>query len=87
MNHILELRPDFVKLDISLVRDVDRNPARQAMVAGMCHFAAQSGTTLIAEGIETEAEAETLRHLGVPLGEGQMLAQGYLFGRPSSLSN
>ena len=86
LNHILELRPDFVKLDISLVRDVDTNPARQAMVAGMCHFAVQSGTTLIAEGIETEAEAETLRHLGVPLGEGQMLAQGYLFGRPSSLS-
>ncbi len=83
LNHILELRPDFVKLDISLVRDVDTNPARQAMVAGMCHFAAQSGTTLIAEGIETESEAETLRHLGVPLGEGQMLAQGYLFGRPA----
>lgn len=83
LNHILELRPDFVKLDISLVRDVDTNPARQAMIAGMCHFAAQSGTTLIAEGIETEAEAEALRHLGVPLGEGQMLAQGYLFGRPN----
>ena len=82
LSHILELHPDFVKLDISLVRDIDTNPARQAMIAGMCHFAAQSGTTLIAEGIETEAEAEMLRELGVPLGEGGMLGQGFLFGRP-----
>ena len=57
--------------------------ARQAMIAGMCHFASQSGTTLIAEGIETEAEASMLRQLGVPLGEAGMLGQGYLFGKPS----
>jgi EAL domain-containing protein (putative c-di-GMP-specific phosphodiesterase class I) len=55
------------------------------MIAGMCHFASQSGTTLIAEGIETESEASALRDLGVPLGESGMLGQGYLFGRPASL--
>jgi len=82
LSHILELQPDFVKLDISMVRGVDTDPARQAMVAGMCHFASQSHTTLIAEGIETEAEADMLRQLGVPLGEAGMLGQGYLFGRP-----
>jgi PAS domain S-box-containing protein len=86
LSHILELQPDFVKLDISLVRDIDTNPARQAMIAGMCHFAAQSGTTLIAEGIETDAEANKLRELGVPLGEAGMLGQGYLFGRPRMLA-
>jgi PAS domain S-box-containing protein len=86
LSHILELQPDFVKLDISLVRDIDTNPARQAMIAGMCHFAAQSGTTLIAEGIETDAEANKLRELGVPLGEAGMLGQGYLFGRPRMLT-
>jgi PAS domain S-box-containing protein len=85
LSHILELHPDFVKLDISLVRDIDTNPARQAMIAGMCHFAAQSGTTLIAEGIETESEAKMLRDLGVPLGESGMLGQGFLFGRPRPL--
>jgi PAS domain S-box-containing protein len=85
LSHILELHPDFVKLDISLVRDIDTNPARQAMIAGMCHFAAQSGTTLIAEGIETESEAKMLRELGVPLGESGMLGQGFLFGRPRPL--
>ncbi|MGC2485504.1 MAG: PAS domain S-box protein [Acidimicrobiales bacterium] len=86
LSHILELQPDFVKLDISLVRDIDTNPARQAMIAGMCHFAAQSGTILIAEGIETDAEARMLRELGVPLGETGMLGQGYLFGKPRMLT-
>ena len=85
LSHILELQPDFVKLDISMVRGVDTDPARQAMVAGMCHFASQSHTTLIAEGIETKAEADMLRQLGVPLGETGMLGQGYLFGRPEPI--
>jgi PAS domain S-box-containing protein len=85
LKHILELRPDIVKLDMSVVRDIDTNPARQAMAAGMCHFAEQSGTIIIAEGIETEAEAECLRNLGVPLGRGGILGQGFHFARPSAL--
>jgi EAL domain-containing protein (putative c-di-GMP-specific phosphodiesterase class I) len=76
LRHILELRPQFVKLDLSLVRNIDADPARQAMVAGMAHFANDSGCELIAEGIETEAELEELIRLGVGLG------QGYLFGKP-----
>ena len=84
--HILELRPDYVKLDISLIRDIDTNPARQAMTAGMCHFAAQTNTTVIAEGVETAAEAQTLLDLGVSLGQNvQMLGQGFYFGRPETL--
>jgi EAL domain-containing protein (putative c-di-GMP-specific phosphodiesterase class I) len=51
----------------------------------MCHFAAESGTTLIAEGIETESEATMLRGLDVNLGEGGMLGQGYFFERPAPL--
>ena len=85
LRHILELEPDFVKLDISLVRDNDTNRARQAMIAGMCHFAGVSGTTLIAEGIETRGEAAMLRTLGAGLGERGILGQGYLFGRPAPL--
>src|SRR5207237_606118 len=75
--HILELRPDFVKLDIGLVHEIDRDPVRQALVAGIVYFARSSGCQLIAEGIETEGERALLRTLGVPLG------QGYLLGRPS----
>ena len=79
LRHILELRPQFVKLDLSLVRNVDTDPARQAMVAGMAHFARNAGCELIAEGIETEEELTELARLGVSLG------QGYLFGRPGPI--
>jgi EAL domain-containing protein (putative c-di-GMP-specific phosphodiesterase class I) len=74
--HIIELRPDFVKLDISLVRRVNANLGRQALVVAMRHFSRTAGCRLIAEGVETDAEAATLRSLGVEYG------QGFLFGHP-----
>jgi EAL domain-containing protein (putative c-di-GMP-specific phosphodiesterase class I) len=74
--HIVELRPDFVKLDTSLVRRVNSDPGRQALVVAMCQFAHTSGCHLIAEGIETYEEAATLTRLGVGFG------QGYQLGRP-----
>lgn len=77
--HIIELRPDFVKLDISLVRRVNANLGRQAMVVGMRHFSRTAGCRLVAEGIETEEEARTLTELGVEFG------QGYLFGYPETV--
>ncbi|MHB1089161.1 MAG: EAL domain-containing protein, partial [Acidimicrobiales bacterium] len=83
--HILELQPDFVKLDISLVHDIDADPTRQAMAAGVCHFAAQTDTVIVAEGIETEMEVETLLKIGVPLFASDLLGQGYLFGHPDAL--
>jgi EAL domain-containing protein (putative c-di-GMP-specific phosphodiesterase class I) len=86
LSHILELRPDYVKLDISIIRDIDTNPARQAMTAGMCHFAAQTNTVVIAEGVETQAEADTLLRLGVSLGQNSpLLGQGFFFGKPAPL--
>jgi PAS domain S-box-containing protein len=75
-SHIIELRPKLVKLDMSLVRDVNVDLGRQAMVVGMRHFARQAGCRLLAEGIQTEQEAGTLNQLAVELG------QGFLFGRP-----
>lgn len=50
LRHILELAPDFVKLDILLVRDVDQDPGRQELVAGHVSFASRAGCGLIAEG-------------------------------------
>jgi EAL domain-containing protein (putative c-di-GMP-specific phosphodiesterase class I)/DNA-binding NarL/FixJ family response regulator len=76
LTHVLWLQPAFVKLDRGWVMGIDRDPARQALVAGLESFASRTGSTLIAEGIETEAELETLRGLRVDLG------QGYLLGRP-----
>jgi len=78
--HIVELRPDFVKLDIALVRSIEDDPARQAFVAGMVYFVLRTGCTLIAEGIETAAERDVLEALAVDLG------QGYLFGRPEPIA-
>jgi EAL domain-containing protein (putative c-di-GMP-specific phosphodiesterase class I) len=75
LRHVLELGPDIVKLDIEFIRKIDSDPARQALVAGMVHFAARGPFRLIAEGVETEAEREELLTLGVAYG------QGYLFGR------
>lgn len=75
--HIVELRPDFVKLDIGLVRQIDQDDVRQALVAGIVYFARKSGCQLIAEGIETAGERDQLSSLGVDLG------QGFLLGRPA----
>jgi EAL domain-containing protein (putative c-di-GMP-specific phosphodiesterase class I) len=80
LQRILELRADLVKLDLVLVRGVDSDPARQALVAGMAHFARRTNARLLAEGVESEAEAEALHELGVELG------QGYLFGRPEPVA-
>jgi EAL domain-containing protein (putative c-di-GMP-specific phosphodiesterase class I) len=77
--HILELQPAFVKLDLGLVRGIDADPARQALVAGMRYFATKTRCTLLAEGIETEAEAAMLRSLAVRIG------QGFLLGRPAAV--
>lgn len=79
-SHIVSLRPDFVKIDLSLVRGVNHDLTRQALIVGLRHFARATNGWLIAEGVETEEERQTL--LGLDLDYGQ----GYLFGRPASAS-
>ncbi len=76
-SHIVELRPAFVKLDMRLVRGIEADRTRQALILGLLHFASESQSQTIAEGVETQEELATLRELGVPL------AQGYLLGRPA----
>ncbi|HEV2427905.1 MAG TPA: EAL domain-containing protein, partial [Acidimicrobiales bacterium] len=85
LTNITQLHPDYVKLDISLVHGVDNDARLQAMVAAMCRFAQQTGTILVAEGVETEGEADTIRELGAELAPGHLLGQGYFFGRPAPL--
>jgi PAS domain S-box-containing protein len=74
--HILELAPSFVKLDIGLIRGINTDTARQALLAGMAYFAVKRKIRLVAEGIETRQELEILRSLAIRYG------QGYLLGRP-----
>lgn len=77
LQQIIRIRPDIIKLDMSLTHDVDTDPARRALVSAMLQFAQQTNARVVAEGIETEAELRTLKAIGVPLG------QGYHLGRPA----
>ncbi|MDN3646492.1 EAL domain-containing protein [Pontixanthobacter aestiaquae] len=76
LRHIVDLEPDILKLDMSLTRDIHRNPARRALAAAMVAFSNEIGCKLIAEGIENEQERNTLQELGVTMG------QGYFFSKP-----
>lgn len=80
LRHILELRPAFVKLDLSIVQGIETDPVRQALVSGLVYFAGKTGSELIAEGVETEAEAGILQQLGIRFG------QGFLLGRPAPVA-
>jgi EAL domain-containing protein (putative c-di-GMP-specific phosphodiesterase class I) len=79
--HLLGLQPDVIKLDLSLTRDIDHDVSRRALAAALVAFAGDVGAHIIAEGVETEAELETLEKLGVPW------VQGYLLGRPEPLES
>lgn len=78
--HILNLAPDRIKLDISLTRNIDTDSSRRALAAAFSKFAEETGTAIVAEGVETESEIKTLRRLGVTK------VQGYYIGRPMPLS-
>lgn len=79
LRHILLLEPDFIKIDISLTRDIHKDPTRRALARALISFANDIEATIIAEGIETDGEIEALHDLGVRYG------QGYRLGRPAPL--
>jgi EAL domain-containing protein (putative c-di-GMP-specific phosphodiesterase class I) len=76
---IMELSPDFIKVDLSLIRGIDTDPPRQELLRALHAVAGKVGGQIIAEGIETGEELATLQSLGIPYG------QGYLFGRAAPL--
>lgn len=76
LRHVMQMSPDFAKLDRSLVEGIDRDGAKQALVRSMVAFSNEVECSLVAEGVETPAEMQTLRGLGMDLG------QGYLLQRP-----
>jgi len=71
-----QVKPEYVKLDGSLVRNIEGDRARQVVVGSMMSIARDLGSQVIAEAIETVAERRMLEQLGVDL------MQGYLFCRP-----
>lgn len=78
MRHILQLRPDIIKLDRSLIAGIDSDQGQRALGAAMVNFAKQIGARIVAEGIETQAELTAVTHLGMASG------QGYFLGRPTT---
>jgi EAL domain-containing protein (putative c-di-GMP-specific phosphodiesterase class I) len=79
-SHILKLSPDLIKLDRILTTGVDIDPARQALAGALVKFAAATRAKVIAEGIETAAELDTIHQLGVDYG------QGYFLGTPGPIT-
>lgn len=71
------LEPEIVKLDMSLVRDVDRHPTKRRVVGAIATLCRELGSKVVAEGVETEAEARAVIDAGVEL------VQGYLYARPT----
>ena len=76
LRHVLRLAPDIIKLDFTLVREVDQRPRMQALIAALLTFARGTQAELVAEGVETAEQLQTLKTLGVPY------AQGYHLGHP-----
>jgi EAL domain-containing protein (putative c-di-GMP-specific phosphodiesterase class I) len=70
-----EVRPDWLKVDLTLVRSVDSDEVRARLIESLVAFSRRVGSKLIAEGIETQAELDTLRSLGVRFGQGFLLAE------------
>jgi EAL domain-containing protein (putative c-di-GMP-specific phosphodiesterase class I)/putative methionine-R-sulfoxide reductase with GAF domain len=77
--HILKLAPDIIKLDRELTLGIDHDPVRAALGTALVSFSTRVGAEIVAEGIETRAELETLHNLGV------RYAQGYFLCRPKPL--
>jgi EAL domain-containing protein (putative c-di-GMP-specific phosphodiesterase class I) len=76
--HILKLTPDIIKLDRELTSRIDHDPVRSTLAAALVTFASRTGAEIVAEGIETGAELEVLRGLGIRYG------QRFLLCRPTS---
>lgn len=76
LRQMTTLRPSYLKLDRSLIRDIDSDSHRAALITALLGYARQTGGHLVAEGVETAAELATLTELGVPL------VQGFYLGGP-----
>lgn len=79
--HILDLSPDLIKLDTVLTRNIDSDVARRTLATAITMFARKMGCDVVAEGVETAQELETLRAIGATK------VQGYLIGRPMALGD
>jgi hypothetical protein len=78
---VLEIAPEFIKLDRELIANIDLDPVRRSLAGALVTFGNETGAEVIAEGIETAAELDVLIDLGISYG------QGFYLGRPGSLED
>ncbi len=76
LSRLVTLNPDIIKVDISIIRDIDRHPLKQSVFKALSNICRENGIHLLAEGVETPGEYEFI------LTEGADLAQGFLWGKP-----
>jgi EAL domain-containing protein (putative c-di-GMP-specific phosphodiesterase class I)/ActR/RegA family two-component response regulator len=76
LTSLAQLQPEVVKLDMSLIRDVDKNVTKQRLVGSMTRLSEEMGMKVVVEGVETKEERDALLSLGCDL------FQGYLFAKP-----
>ena len=86
LQSLVELEPDFLKFDISLVHHIDRSTIKRSLLETLVDLARRIGAQVVAEGIEEEAELATLQAMGVSLGQGRFLAAPVLVpeGQPAA---
>jgi EAL domain-containing protein (putative c-di-GMP-specific phosphodiesterase class I) len=75
IDHLLDLRPAFIKVDRELIDGIEFDDADQGVISSLLHLGLSTRSRVIAEGIETSSELDTLRGLGVELGQGDLLAK------------
>jgi diguanylate cyclase (GGDEF)-like protein/PAS domain S-box-containing protein len=80
-SHVLELSPEFVKIDQSITRQVDVDEARRRLAHAVAELAGQMGATVIAEGVENQGELDAVGAVGI------RAAQGYYLSRPRPLTD
>ena len=78
LRHVLAVDPDLIKVDMALTRGADSDLARRTLLAALAGFAEATGCRIVAEGVETEAELQTVARCGIDL------VQGYALARPST---
>jgi EAL domain-containing protein (putative c-di-GMP-specific phosphodiesterase class I) len=77
LNSLAKLQPDVVKIDMALIRQIDESTAKQRIVGSMARLCEEMQVMMVAEGVETPEERDTLVRLGCPV------QQGFLFARPT----
>ena len=80
LSSISEIMPDIIKIDRSVISNIDKNSVKESMLQGLMLIAKEAGSLVVAEGIENEEEASVLKRNNVDL------AQGFFYARPSALA-